>query len=189
MADWISTDQWRRIGNTEEEAGDGLDVRTVCDIGRGLNNLHDYVLTDRLCFGSIGGPLITNAVGTTEILCMFLGGPWFIADGYSAARLWMNTERVAGAGTTTWKVVLGRPPIYSYGVDAAYNAAQVSGETYATVVTNSDDRVIATVQLDIAALNNQRVWGYLTYTNDDGSTQSRVWSLDLMLEKTLAPVV
>lgn len=181
MADWTSTDQWRRVGNTEGSENDGLDVRSVVDIGRGLNNLHDYVLADRLCFGAIGGPLITNDAGaTTEMMVMFLGGPWFIADGYRSVRYWINTERVAGAGYVDWKIVLGRSPLY-VGNDE-YSSALVPGEVTASIRTSSNDKVIATGTLNIKYINDQRVWGYLTAANEDVTSQACVWSLDMMLE-------
>lgn len=190
MADWVSTEQHREIGTTEETSGlDGMDVRFVCDTGRSMNNCHDRVLADKLIFGAIGSPLVDSpAVGvTTENLVMFLGGPWLVPDGYNYLRYWLNTERTAGAGRVAWKIVMAASPLYTG--DEVYDSTLLRVEKTATVTTSSDDRVIATGLMGIAQLNNRLAWAYLTAQNEDGTTHGVLWSCDGQLSVNPDPVV
>lgn len=183
MAAWTSTEQHREIGTSEETSAlDGMDVRFVCDTGRSMNNAHDYALAGKLAFGAIGAPLVDGpAAGVTdEMLVLFLGGPWYLPDGYNYVRCWLNTERTAkadDASETIWKVVLAASPLYNG--DEVYDDNLLRVEKTQTFSTRSDDRVISTGLVSVAQLNNRLVWGYLTAQNQDASVASRLWSIDL----------
>jgi hypothetical protein len=152
-------------------------------------------------FQATSGALPGSLQPTQEMVKM-LFAPRYVPDGYSHMLVQSNTVRTAGSGTTIWRLravtALYRDDNSGYSLttypspattysdansiadiffDATYFDA-LDTCTIATTNSGSDVRVNeifeCTVRDDL-----QRVWFILTSQNDDDTTFSRMWNLDV----------
>ena len=125
------------------------------------------------------GAKLSTAAGTGEKVIMVFA-PRYLPEGYNLLRVTVGHERFAGTGTTTWRlyatkfVYHGATTIQSSFLAADYDAEDIAE-------TSSDTHAISYTEALKAVRegNTGDCYLVLTANNSDGTTRSRLTTLDV----------
>lgn len=170
--------QYRPVSTLETTANAGLSVRLFRDMQDSVNNAKIHVLRHpirkQICFPAWKS--FDNTVAE-HVIAMFL--PVGVPDGYVSALWVLGHARIAGTGTTTWRLYHqagiyrgNRLTLTSAWIDVAYKKA--------SIVTSTDDHdVTPNTDLTLYQVAGRDATLILTAQNSDAGTRSEITTIDI----------
>ena len=198
--------QYRPISTQETGQGNPYTARFSRDLANGVNNykahfghkLISYIWpSDAPIHSRVGGsspPYDFSGLYVTEQVISILA-PRYVPDGYTRMVVQAIDERLAGSGTTTWRIraihrLWGSLPS-RWGLAAVLSSRSWSSAVleafgvsytveYGEWTTSSDSPAAAYTTFDCTVRDRLgRVFFLITAENSDADTYSRLWSLDV----------
>jgi hypothetical protein len=193
------TQQYRPVSNAETQLTTNIaelsnvgvsteapmSVRLVADTGYNANNTLKHVFNFKLV-SELFMPHLTSVLGSTEEEPILYLGGFTIPHSHPVLRWWINGQVIAGAGTTSWILYSSAEPhfraspmnsdIYAtWGTSRARSYIDVwSGAWWLDTTTHTTD--------SRAGIGDVVQYFLLCAQNSDGTTQSKLATLDIQLQ-------
>jgi hypothetical protein len=173
----IYTSKYKPVSTAETAANSALSVRLVRDLEAGINNAKAYVFSHKIRHCALI-PSWSSIDSNTDENVMAVFAPPFIPMGYRYLRWYIGGKRIAGTGTTTWRLYTSS--LAYCGGPLVMDISRLGSYDVDSLVVNSDSHDIYTSgDLRINRAKSLVTWLTLTSQNEAGS-RATITSIDIV---------